>query len=325
MNILEYNINRLPSGTYKLTKSQANTPLKVNYYTEDFSTKIVSKPTQKLVTIQEIGGGKVMFEDALWQNITLSGVDADNTPFAFNQPFANVLELATALKIFFKSASDVDTDDLGGGSFSIETKTITQGASATFVSTLAKFINAWSERTSSGGLLTPVGTIDPTSVSTNDANLVNGNFSDYCYNDSSAGTTNKPLPAMDLGVPKVITNVIITWYSATYVANNFKIQGNNSNSPSGWVDLVTGVAGVMTTQTVNIPSGTPAYRYYRIFTATGNDTSYIVVREMQATGVASPIIEYVNNNSLYEITNDGGNVSITNNTDSDADVTVSYC
>ena len=49
-----------------------------------------------------------------------------------------------------------------------------------------------------GSDIVPVGTINPDNTSSLGANLINGNQTDLCYNNSSPGSSNKALPAIDL-------------------------------------------------------------------------------------------------------------------------------
>lgn len=139
---------------------------------------------------------------------------------------------------------------------------------------------------------TIIGTIDPTNVSTGDANLFNANYTDLCYNNSSQGTTNKPLPAVDLGSSKEINVVSLWWWNATYTAINYKIQGSNNGTT--WIDLATNLSSnVAGRQDLGVNA---QVRYVRMFCVTGRNTSWVVLSEVEIYSTSSQVDQLINPN-----------------------------
>lgn len=160
--------------------------------------------------------------------------------------------------------------------------------------------------------LTITGTIDPDNVSTGDNNLINGNFTDLCYNNRSAGSSNKALPAIDLGVETQVDLVSIWWWNATYTASNFKVQGSADGTT--WQDLATNQsASVDGRQDIAVDA---QVRYLRVFCVTGRNTSWVVLSEMQAYVNPQEVDQYLNHadDKVNLFLSNTGTILIKNNT-----------
>jgi len=173
--------------------------------------------------------------------------------------------------------------------------------------------------------LTAVGTIDPGNVSTFDANLINGNLNDFCYNNSSAGSTDKELPAMDLGSSMEVGIISIVWFSATYASNDFGIEA--SDDGTNWTTVLDNLSWGGTPNVEDrfvIPAGN-SFRYWRLRCNVGLNASFMIVREMIAQENAgtrlvsilegdSIVIQAADADSELELVNNSGrnyNVTIT--------------
>lgn len=205
----------------------------------------------------------------------------------------------------------------------VETLTVPQGETVSFDAKFDYIYSVSLIKSLNGEKITPIGTTDVTSVSTIDARLINGNYTDYTYNNSSQGTVNKELPAINLGASYDINTVAVTWYSnSIYTASNYKIQGSNDSST--WTDLAvnlnsTGQHG----QTVEI-GVTGSWQYIRVFCVQGNHATWILVSELEAFIDSGEIEEvYIASDDMYKIEKGAnGSVEITNNASTTADFAV---
>lgn len=175
--------------------------------------------------------------------------------------------------------------------------------------------NPWPE-------LVPVGTVDPTNVSTNDANLINGNLTDLCYNNSSNGSANKPLPGIDLGSPQAVARIDLYRWSATYLSNNFSIQGSNDGTT--WTDVATNLQSTQVWLQELPVSGT--YRYWRLFNISGTNATFVVLSEMKAFAVwvGSTTFSAQNNPDVVIEDDPSGNTIIRNNLSQDLTFIINY-
>lgn len=194
-----------------------------------------------------------------------------------------------------------------------ETQTIATGATATFTATTFGYVNATADVPNQGVEIAAVGVVDPTNVSTTEANLINNNLTDLAYNNSSTGTINKELPGVDLGSSQALGSVDLThWTNGTYTASNYSIQG--SNDAATWTDLATGLdSSSLEGQTTNITvSGN--WRYVRPFCVQGNNATFWVVSELDvfAPGVGTSEVFVDQIDTLTVSVNASGNIEITN-------------
>jgi hypothetical protein len=164
----------------------------------------------------------------------------------------------------------------------------------------SKFVNAFYEKSLPGPEITPVGTVDPTNVSTGEANLINNNYTDLVYNNSSSGTTNKPLPGIDLGSSQLVSIIRVHWWTSnTYMATDYSIQG--SNDGTNWTDVASGLSSTgMSGQAIDTVVNA-TYRYWRVFCVKGENGSWVTISEIEAFGTGSTIQESIINNDNISI------------------------
>lgn len=213
----------------------------------------------------------------------------------------------------------------GGGVLS-QSLTVTSGNTLTTGIAYDRFLNAWVSVPNTGGVLTPTGVIDPTNISTNEAALIDGNLTNLHYHNSSTGSANKELAAIDLGSSLPVSGVNVHWWNNTYTASDYKIQGSNDGTT--WTDLSTGnnsTGMVGTAANPQVLAITGSWRYLRVFCVTGNNATWCVISELQALGVAGGSTNY----NIFELddvllTNDGTNLVIENNLGVDVDIEINY-
>lgn len=134
------------------------------------------------------------------------------------------------------------------------------------------------------------GTFDPDDVSSDRANLINGNYDDLCYNNRSKGSTNKALPAIDLGAIKQVDFVALWWWRDNYTARNFKIQGSTNGTT--WQDIaINQRQSVAGRQDIAINA---QVQYLRLFSVNGRNRNWVVLSEMEAYAVPSEVDQYFN-------------------------------
>lgn len=177
-----------------------------------------------------------------------------------------------------------------------------------------EFVSAWIDSEELGGEITPTGTFDPNNVSTNEANLINGNLTDLCYHNNSQGSTNKELPAVDLGSLKTVASISVYWWNNTYTASNYKIQGSVDGQK--WTDLAINLNSTGVVGTANNPQTIPVsgdYRYLRVFSVQGNNATWTVLSEMKFYDVGGSIRRNIFNSSDIEVNEMNGFVELINN------------
>jgi hypothetical protein len=174
--------------------------------------------------------------------------------------------------------------------------------------------------------ITAVGTIDPGNVSTFDANLINGNLNDFCYNNSSAGSADKELPAMDLGSPVEVGIISVVWFSATYASNDFGIEA--SNDGTNWTTVVDNLSWGGTPNVEDrfvIPAGN-SFRYWRLRCNVGLNASFFIIREMIAQQNAGTRLVNLMEGDVVELqANDvDSELVVVNNSGRDYNITITY-
>ena len=186
-----------------------------------------------------------------------------------------------------------------------------------------KYISGWAEVRSVTSMHDVASVQDPTNVTTVENNLANGNTTtDFVYNNSSSGTTNKELPALDLGEPKEVSLCKVYWYSDTFKANDFQIQ--YSDDLSTW-QSVGDFEGVVTDNGVSqdLNFNPVSARYWRLFCLSGNNSTWVVIREMEvfppATGTESVLLNEIEGLTL---SNDAGKLSVANESNIDIQATL---
>lgn len=186
--------------------------------------------------------------------------------------------------------------------------------------------NVWGDIPNTGAEIVANGTVDPTNVSTLDANLINNNYTDLVYHNSSTGSANKELPGIDLGSSQPISQAHIYWWNNTYTASDWNLQGSNDGTT--WIDISTGLdsTGVVgTSANPQIVTVGASYQYLRVFCVTGNNVTWCVISELEAfdVGVGSTKINLLEENEIT-IGTDGVNLTIDNTMSIDIDVEINY-
>jgi len=215
------------------------------------------------------------------------------------------------------------------GNLSITSVSVTVADNACLTTAIDhdRFLNAYADVliVTPWAEINPVGTIDPDNTSTWDANLINNNYTDLVYNDSSAGSTNKSLPAVDLGSSQSAWVVRIYWWNPNqYWVTNGQIEGSNDGTT--WTPLVTnivkttGATGDFDDYTV---SG--SYRYYRLFSVAGLNATWVVISELEVFSIWSSSTEsfHVFNRAI-DIKNNAWSLEICNNDGAPRDIEVNH-
>lgn len=210
----------------------------------------------------------------------------------------------------------------------VKTQTLTIPANATIV-TSAKaqnFINAWALIPGNANKISAIGTIDPTNVSTGDANLINDIYDDLTYNNSSAGSRNKALPAIDIGTAQAIGTVDVYWWNNTYTATNYSIQG--STNGTNWTTLASGLnsSGIVgSSQNPQKVQVSGSYRYIRVFCTTGSNSTWVVISELEVFSPSNTTItEYISSRDDILVGINNGSVEIANRNDFAVEAIVHY-
>ena len=222
----------------------------------------------------------------------------------------------------FAAWNDTRFDDIGIWSLVEVVQNITNGNSATLINVPMRAIT-WLAAIipNPGSEIAAVWTVDPTNVSTLDANLINGNLTDLCYNNVSTWSANKPLPWIDLGSSMAIGQIDLYRWSATYLSNDFNIQGSDDSTT--WVDVATNLSSTAVWLQEIPVSGT--YRYWRLFNVSGTNPTYVVLSEMKAftVWVGSTTISVTNSPDVSLVKSWTDSI-ITNNLGQDLDFIINY-
>lgn len=154
-----------------------------------------------------------------------------------------------------------------------------------------------------------VGVNDVDNVSTNEANLIDEDYENLCYNNSSTGTVDKSLPFIDLGSVQQIDIAKVWWWNTTYLSSNFKIQG--TNDLSNIVDIRTGLSSTeVGLQEIVVDA---EFRYIRVFCVQGVHPTYVVLSELEAHQNSGEIVFIVNDPRLT-VTVENGFMKLENTT-----------
>ena len=203
---------------------------------------------------------------------------------------------------------------------------ITVNANQTVVTTIPcnKYRGAFIEGLEPGSEITPTGTIDPDNISTTEAQLINGNLTDLTYNNSSAGTVNKSLPAIDLGSVQAVGQLALWWWTnATYMASNYKIQ--TSIDGTTWTDVYTNLDSTgLQGQRVDFAMSS-SFRYARVFCVQGNNASWVVISELKAFSQGQTIKKELDNTvDTVVVCNASSVIEIQNNSSQSKTYTINH-
>lgn len=233
-------------------------------------------------------------------------------------PITNIADAEDYLSGFVGFKSDGGSGGNPSGGTTVQNITVLANDEIKTTITLQQFIEAFGTISEPGPEINPTGTIDPTNVSTTEANMIDGNLTNLTYNNSNAGTVNKELPAIDLGSPQDISQIVLYWWNNTYTASNFKLQG--SNDGTNWTDIVsnqnsTGVVGTSNNpQTFDVNVN---FQYVRVFCVQGNNASWCVISELEVYEQGNQITKNVHDLDSFEVVEETGCIKFINNGSND--------
>lgn len=215
-----------------------------------------------------------------------------------------------------------------GSDISFETTDVVVGAANEVLTNIniEDMFSAWVSVAQSGGVANVNAVLDIDNVTTLEANVSNGNTTtDLFYNNSSSGSANKAMPALDLGSPIGINAFRTYWYGSTWIATQFKIQV--SNDLSNWTDVGTynGVWSGSSAAYQEVGFTTVNARYIRFFCITGNNGTWVAFREFEAIQ-ASGNVTTVEASSFDEISlvEDNGKIKVVNSSNSSVTVIINH-
>ncbi len=189
------------------------------------------------------------------------------------------------------------------------------------------FLNAYAEviTVTPWAEINPTGTIDPDNTSTWDANLINNIYTDLVYNDSSQGSANKSLPAVDLGSSQSIWVIRIYWWNPNqYWVTNGQIQGSNDGTT--WTPLVSNIVKTTgATWDFDNYAVSGSYRYYRFFSVAWLNATWVVISELELFAIWSSQTEFIHIlNREVELKNNAWDLEICNNEIVPLDIEVNH-
>ena len=215
------------------------------------------------------------------------------------------------------SANEITIESTGwGGSITTESINVAIAACSTSTTPYKTFMNAYAPvaPSASWAEVNAVGTIDPDNTSTWDASLIDNNYTSLTYNNSSQGSANKSLPAIDLWSSTNLWSVRIYWWNPqTYGTTNWNIQWSNNGTTwanlATWIVKSTGATGDFTDHPI-----TGSWRYIRFFNITGLNTDWVTLGEIEAfQAVTTTAINYNVFSRDIEIRESGWFVEVCNN------------
>lgn len=170
-------------------------------------------------------------------------------------------------------------------------------ANSTYVSTITPkyYHSTYVEESLAGAEITAGLSInDFDNVSSGDVNLLDGNLTNLVYNNTSAGTTNKAMPALDLGTPTPISEFhMYGWTNATYIATDYRVEVSNDG-----VTWTTVIGGIMSNTGLNVIPINGTWRYIRPFIVMGANTAWFTLSEYKVFGVGTTVTTLHNPNNL---------------------------
>ncbi len=233
---------------------------------------------------------------------------------------ANFKSLNAGTGIVLSSDADEITISSNGvwaiPSISSETVAVDPGTCSMSTTPYKSFMNAFVSIVSGWTWVefTPVWTIDPDNNSTNDANMIDNNYTNLVYNNSNQWSANKSLPAIDLGSSQVVWTVRLHWWNPqTYGTTNWTIQWSNNGTT--WTNLATWIVkNSWATWDTTDHSVSGSWRYLRFFNVTWQNVNWVVLSETEAFGSGSwtSINHHVFNREI-EIRENGWNIQVCNN------------
>ena len=135
-------------------------------------------------------------------------------------------------------------------------------------------------------LLSPGGTgWDPFNRSSTEANLIDGNYNNLAYNNTSAGNTSGFILGVDMGSPTLVNAMRLIDWGAAYYCTAWELVGTNdiSGSPSGFTVILseTQSAPYLTTAPFLKTFTDVTFRYYGIRVVSSINPNFAIWREME--------------------------------------------
>jgi len=124
---------------------------------------------------------------------------------------------------------------------------------------------------------------DPGNISTNEANINNGNLADLCYNNSSSGNTSGKILGIDMGSDTIINGVKKYDYSGTYFDTEWEFIGSDDSDASSY-DVIFSMTQTSAMNNPNPSYNTFAdqeYRYFGWRCVSSNNVTYSIVTELE--------------------------------------------
>lgn len=209
----------------------------------------------------------------------------------------NLKTLKAGSGVTLSSDANEITIESTGWSSSITTENVSVGIASCATSTTPykTFLNAYASVTPAvfWAEVTPTGTIDPDNTSTGDAALIDNNYTSLTYNNSSQGSANVSLPAIDLWTSTSLWLARVYWWNPqTYGTTSGNIQWSNDGTT--WTNLATWIVKTAWASwdfTDHPISG--SWRYVRFFNVTGLNVNWVTLWELEVFApVATAPINY---------------------------------
>lgn len=227
------------------------------------------------------------------------------------------------------NSNEVVIHSTGWGSMSLTSTGITIPASSCSTTSLEynRFLNAYATifTVTPWAEITPVGTLDIDNTSTWDASLINNNYTDLLYNNNSQGSANKSLPAVDIWSSQSVWMVRVYWWNpATYGFTNAQIQGSNDGTTR--TPLVTNIVKTSwATGDFDDYTVSGSYRYFRLYSVSGLNATWVVISEIEVFSIGSSFSEYIHVfNRDIQVKNNGWFLEMCNNEGTSLDIEIHH-
>lgn len=161
------------------------------------------------------------------------------------------------------------------------------------------------------------GEINQTGTDRTDYWYYSNRIADGSYNNSYTYATdddNVASPSIDLGSPRDVDTIRVSWWYCDYAADSFAIQAKNGSptSSSGWTTIVGGLSadsiacsGSDNRQDINVSGNSTAYQHWRVYIYQSNHYYYSVISELEALSADIPG-DIVEQRSASASSNPGG-------------------
>lgn len=192
----------------------------------------------------------------------------------------------------------VSTEASNANQFNVEDITIPANGALT-LSSVVQFptLSFWKLSNINAPKLTPTAGFDPDNISTGEAGLIDGNYTNLVYNNSIAGSLNGKIFAVDLGTAQSVSAVTLYDWDSTSGATYMITDGDAVTSTDG-TTWTTQVSFINKKFSINpgiqfvFPAVTTA-RYVGIRYTSGASSSYWALSELEAFGAPSGGDSYI--------------------------------